>query len=123
MGRLEVTHCHCLRRIVGVKLTDCHRLETVHEQCGIKVSCGRWPRGTTELRLGHRNIKQEDCSGAYIAAIRGATRKRSKQRQRNMPRAGRPGGDAIKNLAPLEFKKPQQVGCMTRSCARRVRRG
>eukprot|EP00955_Chlamydomonas_euryale_P055246 356069-Chlamydomonas_euryale.AAC.3 len=26
--------------------------------------------------------------------------------------------DAIKNLAPLEFKKPQQVGRMTRSCAR-----
>eukprot|EP00955_Chlamydomonas_euryale_P090184 364518-Chlamydomonas_euryale.AAC.3 len=27
--------------------------------------------------------------------------------------------DAIKNLAPLEFKKPQQVGRMSRSCARR----
>jgi len=27
--------------------------------------------------------------------------------------------DAIENLAPLEFKKPQQVGRMTRSCARR----
>eukprot|EP00955_Chlamydomonas_euryale_P109637 365943-Chlamydomonas_euryale.AAC.7 len=27
--------------------------------------------------------------------------------------------DAIKNLAPLEFEKPQQVRRMTRSCARR----
>jgi len=26
--------------------------------------------------------------------------------------------DAINNLAPLEFKKPQQVGHTTRSCAR-----
>eukprot|EP00955_Chlamydomonas_euryale_P023635 249543-Chlamydomonas_euryale.AAC.1 len=26
--------------------------------------------------------------------------------------------DAIKNLAPLAIKKPQQVGRMTRSCAR-----
>eukprot|EP00955_Chlamydomonas_euryale_P041923 352160-Chlamydomonas_euryale.AAC.1 len=33
MGRLEVTHSDCLRRIVSVKLTDCHRLETTHEQC------------------------------------------------------------------------------------------
>jgi len=32
MGRLEVTHSNCLRRIVGVKLTDRHRLETIHEQ-------------------------------------------------------------------------------------------
>eukprot|EP00955_Chlamydomonas_euryale_P101239 365333-Chlamydomonas_euryale.AAC.4 len=34
MGRLEVTHSTCLRRIVGVKLTDRHRLETIREQCG-----------------------------------------------------------------------------------------
>eukprot|EP00955_Chlamydomonas_euryale_P094646 364874-Chlamydomonas_euryale.AAC.4 len=27
--------------------------------------------------------------------------------------------DAVKNLAPLEFEKPRQVGLMTRSCARR----
>eukprot|EP00955_Chlamydomonas_euryale_P048388 353950-Chlamydomonas_euryale.AAC.1 len=26
VGRLEVTHSHCLRRIVGVKLTDRHGL-------------------------------------------------------------------------------------------------
>eukprot|EP00955_Chlamydomonas_euryale_P100161 365263-Chlamydomonas_euryale.AAC.24 len=34
MGRLEVTRCNCLRCIVGVKLTDRHRLETICEQCG-----------------------------------------------------------------------------------------
>eukprot|EP00955_Chlamydomonas_euryale_P096973 365044-Chlamydomonas_euryale.AAC.1 len=34
MDRLEVTHSNCLRRIVGMKLTDCHTLETIHEQCG-----------------------------------------------------------------------------------------
>eukprot|EP00955_Chlamydomonas_euryale_P079461 363302-Chlamydomonas_euryale.AAC.14 len=33
MSRLEVTRSTCLRRIVGVKLTDRHRLETVREQC------------------------------------------------------------------------------------------
>eukprot|EP00955_Chlamydomonas_euryale_P118064 366517-Chlamydomonas_euryale.AAC.4 len=35
VGRLEVTHIDCLRRIVGVKLTDCQRLENVREQCGM----------------------------------------------------------------------------------------
>eukprot|EP00955_Chlamydomonas_euryale_P116103 366399-Chlamydomonas_euryale.AAC.9 len=34
MGRLEVTHFDCLRCIVDVKLTDRHKLETIHEQCG-----------------------------------------------------------------------------------------
>eukprot|EP00955_Chlamydomonas_euryale_P114042 366249-Chlamydomonas_euryale.AAC.7 len=34
MGRLEVTHSNCLRRIFGMKLMDRHRLGTVHEQCG-----------------------------------------------------------------------------------------
>eukprot|EP00955_Chlamydomonas_euryale_P012760 137882-Chlamydomonas_euryale.AAC.3 len=34
MGRLEVTHSSCLSRIVGMKLTDRHRLETICEQCG-----------------------------------------------------------------------------------------
>eukprot|EP00955_Chlamydomonas_euryale_P012451 134098-Chlamydomonas_euryale.AAC.1 len=41
MGRLEVTHSNCLCRIVGVKLTDRHRLET--------VSCRRWLRGITQV--------------------------------------------------------------------------
>eukprot|EP00955_Chlamydomonas_euryale_P063686 358741-Chlamydomonas_euryale.AAC.2 len=31
--------------------------------------------------------------------------------------------DALKNLAPLEFKKPQQVGRLARSCARCSRSG
>eukprot|EP00955_Chlamydomonas_euryale_P037272 350708-Chlamydomonas_euryale.AAC.5 len=30
----EVFHSDCLRRIVGVKLTDRHALETTREQCG-----------------------------------------------------------------------------------------
>eukprot|EP00955_Chlamydomonas_euryale_P000804 9254-Chlamydomonas_euryale.AAC.1 len=34
MGGLEVTHSNCLRRIVGMKLKDRHRLETIREQCG-----------------------------------------------------------------------------------------
>eukprot|EP00955_Chlamydomonas_euryale_P089884 364497-Chlamydomonas_euryale.AAC.3 len=33
--RLEVTHSICLRRIVSMKLTDSHRLETKPEQCGM----------------------------------------------------------------------------------------
>jgi len=32
MGRLEVAHANCLRRIVCVELTDSHRLETMREQ-------------------------------------------------------------------------------------------
>jgi len=34
MGGLEVTHSDSVRRIVGVKLTDQHRLETTHKECG-----------------------------------------------------------------------------------------
>eukprot|EP00955_Chlamydomonas_euryale_P104372 365561-Chlamydomonas_euryale.AAC.2 len=78
MGRLEVTCFNCLHCIVGVKLTDHYRLETIHEQCGTsslelmvlrwtlhqmgallvdffimsKVSGGRWPCGTTEVSTG-----------------------------------------------------------------------
>eukprot|EP00955_Chlamydomonas_euryale_P084473 363970-Chlamydomonas_euryale.AAC.4 len=37
MGRLEVTHPNCLRRIAGVKLTHTHRLETTVESRGIRV--------------------------------------------------------------------------------------
>eukprot|EP00955_Chlamydomonas_euryale_P042239 352239-Chlamydomonas_euryale.AAC.16 len=37
MGRLEVTHSCCLRRVVGVKLTNRHRLETIHEQRGTSL--------------------------------------------------------------------------------------
>eukprot|EP00955_Chlamydomonas_euryale_P001423 16610-Chlamydomonas_euryale.AAC.8 len=47
MGRLELTHSNCLCRIVGVKLTDRHRLETIREQFG-----------TSSLRLmGHRRTR------------------------------------------------------------------
>eukprot|EP00955_Chlamydomonas_euryale_P062177 358304-Chlamydomonas_euryale.AAC.2 len=35
MDRLEVAHSNCLRRIVGVQLTDRHRLESIRERCGI----------------------------------------------------------------------------------------
>eukprot|EP00955_Chlamydomonas_euryale_P081062 363518-Chlamydomonas_euryale.AAC.9 len=34
MGRLKVSRSTCLRRIVGMKLTDHHRLETTREQRG-----------------------------------------------------------------------------------------
>eukprot|EP00955_Chlamydomonas_euryale_P105482 365642-Chlamydomonas_euryale.AAC.6 len=105
-----------------------------------KVSCGRWPRGTMKLRPGHRYIKDfsvecssairgrhdEDSGGGTIfrdflylpghteliswAEIRAAAAERAWDRQ-----AWR---DAIKNPAPLEFKKPPKVGRMARSCAR-----
>eukprot|EP00955_Chlamydomonas_euryale_P030576 322074-Chlamydomonas_euryale.AAC.1 len=45
MGRPEVTHSKCLRRIVGVKLTDRHRLEAICEQCGtssLELMVRRW---------------------------------------------------------------------------------
>eukprot|EP00955_Chlamydomonas_euryale_P104418 365566-Chlamydomonas_euryale.AAC.2 len=41
MGRLEITHSKCLRRIVGMKLTDRNRLETIREQCSTS-SQSRW---------------------------------------------------------------------------------
>eukprot|EP00955_Chlamydomonas_euryale_P102296 365410-Chlamydomonas_euryale.AAC.4 len=34
-GRLGFTHCNCLRCIVGMKLTDRHKLVTTCEQCGM----------------------------------------------------------------------------------------
>eukprot|EP00955_Chlamydomonas_euryale_P034588 349837-Chlamydomonas_euryale.AAC.1 len=72
MGRLEVTHSNCLRRIVDVNLTDLHRLETIHEQCDtsslelmvrrqtLSVDGALTEDGRVEqlkLRPGHRNIK------------------------------------------------------------------
>eukprot|EP00955_Chlamydomonas_euryale_P059573 357416-Chlamydomonas_euryale.AAC.2 len=59
-GRLEVTHSSCLRRIVGVKLTDRHRLGTVREQCGtssLELRVCRW----TMQRMGHVLRRDEDC--------------------------------------------------------------
>eukprot|EP00955_Chlamydomonas_euryale_P070901 360885-Chlamydomonas_euryale.AAC.3 len=41
---------------------------------GVELRCGRWPRGTLKLRLGHRNIK--DFSGMYSSAIRGCHEER-----------------------------------------------
>eukprot|EP00955_Chlamydomonas_euryale_P034534 349819-Chlamydomonas_euryale.AAC.1 len=52
MGRLEVTHSDCLRRIVGVKLTDRHRLETIREQCGTS-SLDLMVRRRTLQWMGH----------------------------------------------------------------------
>eukprot|EP00955_Chlamydomonas_euryale_P004774 51205-Chlamydomonas_euryale.AAC.1 len=45
MGKLEITHSNCLCRIVDVKLTDCHRLETIRKQCGtssLELMVRRW---------------------------------------------------------------------------------
>eukprot|EP00955_Chlamydomonas_euryale_P027700 292365-Chlamydomonas_euryale.AAC.1 len=59
MGRLEVTHSNCLRRIVGVKLKGRHRLETTREQCGMSslelMVCRR-----TLLWMGHILRMDED---------------------------------------------------------------
>eukprot|EP00955_Chlamydomonas_euryale_P077576 362971-Chlamydomonas_euryale.AAC.3 len=41
----QVTHSNCLSRIVGVKLTGRHRLETFCEQCGtssLELMACRW---------------------------------------------------------------------------------
>eukprot|EP00955_Chlamydomonas_euryale_P075345 362292-Chlamydomonas_euryale.AAC.6 len=77
MGRLEVIHSKCLRRIVGMKLTDRHRLETIRELCGTSSPEFMVPRSLArdgrveqlKLRPGHRDIK--DFSGMYSSAIRG----------------------------------------------------
>eukprot|EP00955_Chlamydomonas_euryale_P078889 363218-Chlamydomonas_euryale.AAC.3 len=76
MGGLEVTHSDSVRRIVGVKLTDQHRLETTHKECGttslesMVLDCSL-ARSAAEdahveqldLRKGHRNIT--DFPGMY----------------------------------------------------------
>eukprot|EP00955_Chlamydomonas_euryale_P082785 363764-Chlamydomonas_euryale.AAC.13 len=75
MGRLEVTHSNCLRRIVGVKLTDRNRLETIHEQCGMSllelVVCSRtleWMGHV--LRMDEDRLPRQafDCSLAGSVA-------------------------------------------------------
>eukprot|EP00955_Chlamydomonas_euryale_P101183 365327-Chlamydomonas_euryale.AAC.13 len=70
-----------------------------------------------KLRPGHRSIN--DFSGMYSSAIPGCHEEAAAERALDR-QAWR---DAIKNPAPLEFKKPQQVGRMTRSCVRRGGRG
>eukprot|EP00955_Chlamydomonas_euryale_P028497 300376-Chlamydomonas_euryale.AAC.1 len=119
MGRWEVIYSNCLCRVVGVKLTNRHRLET--------VGCGRWPHGTTEIQTG-----SPDYSGMYGSAIRGCHEERSggdTTFRDCLQMAGRTKlipwpkireaaaecaldrhawRDAIKNLAPLEFKEPKQ---------------
>eukprot|EP00955_Chlamydomonas_euryale_P027188 286674-Chlamydomonas_euryale.AAC.3 len=98
MGRLGVARSNCLRRIVGMKLTDRHRLEAIHEQCGrsslelivcrrtlppggrgtycewIRITCrGRCPRGRTAVKTGSQKFK--DFSGMYSPKSGGAMKK------------------------------------------------
>eukprot|EP00955_Chlamydomonas_euryale_P116029 366391-Chlamydomonas_euryale.AAC.38 len=59
MGRLEVTHSNCLRRVVGMTRTDCHRLEIVRAQCGtasLEFMVRRW----TLRWMGHVLRMDED---------------------------------------------------------------
>eukprot|EP00955_Chlamydomonas_euryale_P058965 357254-Chlamydomonas_euryale.AAC.2 len=99
--------------------------------CGAVAQCvGEWPVRVGRGRGGASAIRgcHEEGSGGATTfwdvlklpahtklipwpEIRAAAAERALDRQ-----AWR---DAIENLAPLEFKKPQQVGHMTRSCARR----
>eukprot|EP00955_Chlamydomonas_euryale_P064150 358864-Chlamydomonas_euryale.AAC.5 len=61
MGRLEVTHSKCLRGIVGMKLMDRHRLETiqVRKQCGTS-SLELMARTRTIPWMGHVLRMDED---------------------------------------------------------------
>eukprot|EP00955_Chlamydomonas_euryale_P111683 366083-Chlamydomonas_euryale.AAC.9 len=77
-----------------------------------------------KLRPGHRNI--EDISEMYSPAIRGCHEEdtgeiRAAAAERAVDRQA--WRDAFKNLALLEFKKPQQAGRVTWSCAQRGRSG
>eukprot|EP00955_Chlamydomonas_euryale_P041347 351960-Chlamydomonas_euryale.AAC.4 len=58
VGRLEVTHSNCLRR-VGVKLTDRHRLEAIRERCGTS-SLELMVRRPTLQWMGHVLRMDED---------------------------------------------------------------
>eukprot|EP00955_Chlamydomonas_euryale_P084657 363993-Chlamydomonas_euryale.AAC.2 len=80
MGRQEDTDSNCLRRIVGVKLTDRHRLETIREQCGMS-SLELMVRRQTVQWMGHVLRMDEDrlprqgfhCSLARSVAEDGRT--------------------------------------------------
>eukprot|EP00955_Chlamydomonas_euryale_P111371 366060-Chlamydomonas_euryale.AAC.3 len=65
MGRLEVTHSNCLRRTVGVKLTDRNRLET-------KLSTEIYlrPPRLLNLPLGTSN-SHDPTAGFWMPGARG----------------------------------------------------
>eukprot|EP00955_Chlamydomonas_euryale_P115930 366388-Chlamydomonas_euryale.AAC.2 len=111
------------------RVFDCLQARSVAEE----------PRGRTEVETGHRNIK--DFPGMYSSAIRGCHEEGSgggttfrdfkfpghtilipwpeiqaAAAERVLDRQAWRG--AIKNLAPLELKTPQQARRMARSCAR-----
>eukprot|EP00955_Chlamydomonas_euryale_P048103 353872-Chlamydomonas_euryale.AAC.16 len=68
VGRLEVNHFNRLLHIVGMKLMDCHRLETIREECARSdAEDGRVEQ--RKSRPGHRNIK--DFLGINSSAIQG----------------------------------------------------
>eukprot|EP00955_Chlamydomonas_euryale_P082878 363776-Chlamydomonas_euryale.AAC.3 len=113
------------------QVIDCSSARTVAEDGRV---------GRLELRPSHRNI--EAFSGMYSSAIRGCHEEgsgggttfrdilklpghtklipwpeiRAAAAERALDKQA--WQDAFRNVAPLEFKKPQQVGCMTRSCTR-----
>eukprot|EP00955_Chlamydomonas_euryale_P050959 354720-Chlamydomonas_euryale.AAC.1 len=150
--RLETTICEqmwhviagvmvCRRTLqwMGHVLRMDERLPRQVFDCSLVAEDGRMEQ--LKSRPGHRNIT--DFSGMYSSAVREKVPVVAPLL--GLPQVAWPhlidplardtssdGGacldrqawqDAIKKLAPFEFKKPQQVGRMTRSCARRGRSG
>eukprot|EP00955_Chlamydomonas_euryale_P076001 362520-Chlamydomonas_euryale.AAC.8 len=113
----KVAHSKCFRRIVGFKLTDRHRLETICEQCG-PSSLELMARRRILQWMGH--VLRMDEDRLPRQTFLGCTALQSGGAMRKVPVvAPLLWQDVIKILAPLEFKKPQQVGRMIWSCARR----
>eukprot|EP00955_Chlamydomonas_euryale_P096296 364999-Chlamydomonas_euryale.AAC.19 len=131
MGRLEVTHSNCLRRVVGVKLTDRHRLATIREQCGTSSMFCRWTFQwmghilrmdgeqtrsvaedgrieTLKLRQGHRNVK--GFYGMDSSAIRRCHEEGCKIQAEAAERAldGQASREAIE-VASLNLKRPNSL--------------
>eukprot|EP00955_Chlamydomonas_euryale_P036020 350306-Chlamydomonas_euryale.AAC.9 len=104
---------------VGMKLTDRHRLETVHEQCGtspqeLVVSKTRASVDTfcewmkTACRTVSLLLVGKNFLGCTALQTGDAMRKarRFQQRRRNVPCAGRPDGTRLKTCFPESLKAP-----------------
>eukprot|EP00955_Chlamydomonas_euryale_P031768 333228-Chlamydomonas_euryale.AAC.1 len=92
------------------------RFSIAHQQGRLRKNCAK----QLKLRQGHRNMN--DLLGCTALQSGGAMRKLPAviQAAAAEPALDRQAWrDAIKNLAPLKFKKPKQAGRVTHSCARR----
>eukprot|EP00955_Chlamydomonas_euryale_P086241 364199-Chlamydomonas_euryale.AAC.3 len=132
MGRREVTHANFLHRVVGVKLTACHRVETLREKYGtsslalmVRKRALQWMGQVLRMdRLPWQLCNRRVPLGQWWHHFSGLSQfgrarllcQRYKQRRRNLPCTGRPGGTLFKTSLPWN-KEALTVDHMIRSSA------